>query len=402
MRNRFKHKVSIYIREKKVSAVGKPYWGFEPVQLGRGRKPGKGSFYIRHQSDTGKQQWLPAGDTYPAAAELRDKLVATKLANRSGLTLEQAEDLENVGRVSVKEAVADYLKAKAHKAKKTLAAYKLALDCFTESLPHRVRFLDEVTEATVRHYVDAMTIAGLSPKTVKNRTLIVSFLLKHAGSKVKTKWNELPTVEKQPVRAFSQDELRKVFQAMDDEDHSAFSFFLGSGCREQEVSHAEWSDVDFQHRIFTVRAKPEWGFAPKSHEARQIPLPEELVNMLKERRKKSEDKLIFPNRDSRPNGHFLRILKRIALSAGLNCGHCTAKMDGTKKLSCKTHPVCEHWYLHRFRKTFATKIHHAGMPLRDLQVILGHKSLETTEKYLAESDLKATHMRALADKAFSF
>jgi hypothetical protein len=56
----------------------------------------------------------------------------------------------------------------------------------------------------------------------------------------------------------------EVFQAMDDEDHSAFSFFLGSGCREQEVSHAEWSDVDFQHRIFTVRAKPEWGFAPKT------------------------------------------------------------------------------------------------------------------------------------------
>jgi hypothetical protein len=55
MRNRFTHKVSIYIREKKVSAVGKPYWGFEPVQLGRGRKPGNGAFYIRHQSDTGKQ-----------------------------------------------------------------------------------------------------------------------------------------------------------------------------------------------------------------------------------------------------------------------------------------------------------------------------------------------------------
>ena len=74
----------------------------------------------------------------------------------------------------------------------------MALNCFVESLPSRVRFLDEVTEATVWHFVDLMTVAGLSPKTVKNRVLIVSFLLKHAGSKVKTRWAELPTMEKQP------------------------------------------------------------------------------------------------------------------------------------------------------------------------------------------------------------
>jgi len=404
MRSRFTYRVSIYLRAKKVNtSSGQTYWGFEPVARGAGRKPGRGAFYIRHQSDRGKQQWLPAGNTYQEAITLRDKLIATKLANKSGLTLEQAEDLENVGRTSVKEAAADFLKAKEHKAKRTQAAYRLALDCFVECLPSRTRFVDEVTENTVRHFVDAMTTAGLSPKTVKNRVLIVSFLLKWAGSKVKTRWAELPTVEKQPVRAFSQNELKKVFTAMNDEEHAVFSFFLGSGCREQEVSHAEWSDVDFQHRIFIVRAKPEWGFAPKSHEARQIPLPEELVSMLRERKKKAGDcKLIFPNRDGRPNGHFLRILKRIALRAGLNCGHCVAKVKGTAKLSCKKHPVCEQWYLHRFRKTFATKIHHAGMPLKDLQEMLGHKSLTTTELYLEGSDLKAAHMRGFADKAFSF
>jgi integrase len=432
MRNRFTHRVSIYIREQKVStATGKPYWGFAPVNLGRGRKPTNGAFYIRHMSDRGKQQWLPAGQTYSDASALRDKLVATKVANRSGLTVEQAEDLENVGRVTVKEAVADFLKAKEHKAKRTVAAYRLALSCFVDCLPARVRFLDEVTEATVRHYVDSMTTAGLAPKTVKNRILIVSFLLKRMGSKVKTKWAELPTIENQPVRAFSQDELRAAFDAMDEEQRSTFWFFLGTGCREQEVSHAEWSDVDFQHRIYTVRAKPEWGFAPKSHEARQIPLPEELVAMLRARKQHAKSKLIFPNRDDKPNGHFLRTLKRVALDAGLNCGHCSgttkkltgkdkdriisehhhkpagadalmAKLSGGKKLSCKEHPVCDQWYLHRFRKTFATKMHHAGMPLRDLQRILGHKSLVTTEKYLAESDLKTAHVRKFADQAFSF
>ena len=60
-------------------------------------------------------------------------------------------------------------------------------------------------------------------------------------------------------------------------------FFLGTGCREQEVSHAEWSDIDWQRHTFTVKAKPRWGFTPKSHEARAIPLPAELLlNVLKE------------------------------------------------------------------------------------------------------------------------
>jgi len=124
------------------------------------------------------------------------------------------------------------------------------------------------------------------------------------------------------------------------------------------------------------------------------------------------------------------MLKRIALRAGLNCGQCvtethkltskdknqrisanidTNEIDAIgkalaepKKLSCKTHPVCEHWYLHRFRKTFATKLHHGGTRLKDLQQWLGHKSLSTTEHYLAGSDLKAAHVRAQVDKAFSF
>jgi site-specific recombinase XerD len=44
----------------------------------------------------------------------------------------------------------------------------------------------------------------------------------------------------------------------------------------------------------------------------------------------------------------------------------------------------------------------AGMPIRDLQVVLGHMSLTTTEHYLAESNLKHPHIRAFADKPFSF
>jgi site-specific recombinase XerD len=54
------------------------------------------------------------------------------------------------------------------------------------------------------------------------------------------------------------------------------------------------------------------------------------------------------------------------------------------------------------RKTYATKLHHAGASLNDLRLWLGHKDLSTTQRYLAGSDSQAEHVRALVDKALSF
>jgi integrase len=72
-----------------------------------------------------------------------------------------------------------------------------------------------------------------------------------------------------------------------------------------------------------------------------------------------------------------------------------------KKVSCKTHPVCEQWILHRFRKTCATRWHENGVPVRTIQKWLGHKKLETTVKYLGLADLKDPKTRAQVDASFS-
>ena len=163
-------------------------------------------------------------------------------------------------------------------------------------------------------------------------------------------------------------------------------FFLGTGCRDQEVTFAAWNDIDFTKSEYNVRRKEDVGFAPKSHESRTIPLPASLVALLKSRRKNHpNDRWVFLNKDGKPDNHFLRKLKKIALHAGLNCGECrttltVGKYDHEKEVevSCKTHPVCEHIYLHRFRKTCATRWQEHGIPLRTVQACLGHKNLETT------------------------
>ncbi|PYU17546.1 MAG: hypothetical protein DMG32_27795 [Acidobacteria bacterium] len=195
------------------------------------------------------------------------------------------------------------------------------------------------------------------------------------------------------------EELKKLFNAMNDEERLRYKFFLGTACREQEVMYATWADINWGKKEYRIRQKEDVDFKPKSHEARITPLPTSLVNDLRDRHKNPpHERWIFINSDDSPETHFLDKLKRIALGAGVNCGHCRTTrtvqrtVAGNRyekqqiEVSCKTHPVCERIKLHRFRKTKATQWHEAGIPVRTIQHWLGHKSLETTMLYLGITD----------------
>ena len=68
------------------------------------------------------------------------------------------------------------------------------------------------------------------------------------------------------------------------------------------------------------------------------------------------------------------------------------------EITCATDPVCAHIYLHRLRKTCATRWMEHGVPVRTLQSWLGHKELETTTKYLGVMD--SSKLRANVNQAF--
>jgi integrase/recombinase XerD len=117
---------------------------------------------------------------------------------------------------------------------------------------------------------------------------------------------------------------------------------------------------------------------------------------MRARQKRSTSRLIFPGPRGTKNLHFLRILKRLAHRAGLNCGQCYA----SKKRCCAKHPICAQFGLHRFRKTFATFHHEAGVSARTIQRWLRHSSLDTTLRYLAGSDDQSERTRGLVNSTF--
>jgi integrase/recombinase XerD len=368
-------------------------WRYERVEEGRGKRTGdlQPPFYVRPRVN-GKQTYQRlAAQSFADAREEADKLGDVLDAAAKGLTVAEAENIANLKRTPIKAAVDDFLKKKASKAVRTIANYTCWMAQFLEVMAAlRVKFLDEVTVNVLRKYKAHLERDGYAGKTIDTRYTVIREMLETNGNKSALPKDELPIVEEEPAVPYTEAELKKLFAAMNAEEEARYKFFLRTGCRDREVSFAAWKDIDFEGRKYHLRRKPDVGFTPKSHESRIVPLPASLVESLKARRKKMPDgRWIFVNTEGNPDNHFLRKLKQIARRAGLNCGICP---------TCQTNRECEHFILHRFRKTCATRWSEAGVPVRNIQAYLGHKSLETTQLYLGVTD--TAENRKKIDTAF--
>ena len=107
-------------------------------------------------------------------------------------------------------------------------------------------------------------------------------------------------------------------------------------------------------------------------------MPDFLVAALKTRLLHTKGKLIFPNTIGTVNGHLIRIIQRVAKRAGIR-GEAT---------------------LHKWRKTFATQQHRAGLDARTIQKRLGHSDLATTLTYLEGEDSRSDRSRELVNSTF--
>jgi integrase/recombinase XerD len=260
---------------------------------------------------------------------------------------------------------------------KTYQAYRMALEHFQESCPKR--YLEEIDRRDLQRFT-AFLIGKKEhdPRTAHNKLAVVAQFLKANNIPGLLKKGDWPSYVEREPEVYEPEELDRLFAACDLRNRVLFQFFLMTGMRDAEVRHTCWTDVS-PRQCVRVKSKPEWHFTPKNWEEREVPTPDKLVESLRKYREAigSGSQLLFPAPWGQPDRHFLRTLKRIAWTAGLNCGACK-----TDKGHCRRGPYCERWFLHKFRATYATMQLQGNVDLRTLQALLGHKDLASTMRYL--------------------
>jgi len=289
---------------------------------------------------------------------------------------------------------------------KTIRAIEQNLQ-FLQEATGRV-YVEDIQQSDVtEEFVQALQGKGYSRQTVFDRyARVVSFLKfcsKRFGTKRAVELNDGPArprpkndVDFSKKDPYTEQELNTLFSNSIREEKLFWKFCLDTGAREKEVIYATWKNLDLEHRLFHIRSHEKMGFRTKDRSSRTVPFTQELADALRERRAHSKGLLVF-GKDSKPARHMIRILKKRALDAGLNCGMCV----NSKGESCKDKPVCENWYIHRFRHTFANYHLRNGVDVPTVSKWLGHSDLATTNIYAQAIKSKSMDTKLKVDSTFA-
>jgi integrase len=164
-----------------------------------------------------------------------------------------------------------------------------------------------------------------------------------------------------------------------------FATAAWTGLRQGELRALRWQDVDIEARRVRVRRSVVLGKidTPKSaRSVRSVPLTAELASMLEALRDdaafSSDDALVFGHPESgdpQPRANVSRRFSAALIAAGLPPRR-----------------------FHDLRHSYGTAMAGAGVPMRTLQHLMGHRDHATTLRYSDYSP--SPHEAAMAEAAF--
>lgn len=262
---------------------------------------------------------------------------------------------------------------------KSLKYYKLVIDNLLKKIPKKI---SQYTTDDLRYYLALReTEDKISPTTADNERRILSVFFEWLSNEEYINKNICSQIKyvkkpKKKKKAFSEIEIAKIKDAcqllgtpiLRKRAIALVEFLLSTGCRANEICLLKKEDIDFETRTAVV-------FGKGSKERTVYLNPVSKMRLQEYFSERTDDCEYAFCSSKKP-------FTKVSVSVVENIIETVGKKAGVN--NC--HP-------HRFRRTTATMAIKKGMPLIDVQRMLGHENLDTTKIYLDldDTDLRYQH-----------
>lgn len=260
------------------------------------------------------------------------------------------------------------------RSEKTLEYYKSVIEKTIDSIDKAVKHIS--TEDLRKYLSDYQERKGSSKVTIDNmRRILSSFFgwLEDEELIIKSPVRRIHKVKASKVikEAYSDEELEKMRDSCEEiRDIALIDFLASTGMRVGELVQLNIDDIDFTERECTVLGKGD----------------KERIVYFDVRSKLHLRQYLNSRNDNNP-----------ALFVSLSNPHNRLKIGGVESRLRKIGRDLgiENVHPHRFRRTLATVAIDKGMPIEQLQQLLGHQRIDTTLQYamVKQSNVKIAHRK---------
>lgn len=258
-----------------------------------------------------------------------------------------------------------WAEAEPNLASQTLKPYRPALRRAVETFGEQ--YIKDIKPKEISKYLKELSKNGFSAATIANQRCVINMVFKHAVLENDIEFNPCANValpKETSKKARSAATLEDEAIVKDSYDVWLFPYIaIMTGMRKGEILALQWRDIDFDRSVIHVNKsvyhEGDRPFIkePKTEAGRRvIPLLESLKKVLQGIYPKPDDAYIISDDGTKPltNRRFITLYNHFRAETGIKC---TA---------------------HQLRHSFATIAFEAGVPVKSVQEILGHKQLSTT------------------------
>lgn len=248
----------------------------------------------------------------------------------------------------------NYLEKNKGYSQSTCGEYRKDLERFVTWLKaHRIERWSQVEKSTVDLYVSDMAEDGLKPATIKRRVSTIRSMFQYAWvmgyqTNNPAKYVSTPKLGEALPKTIDQDELRMTILdgSININVRGLIAFIAETGCRISEALSVTKADFDLESRSLRI-----WG-------------------------KGKKERMVY-------FGDITAVYVRYAKTIG-NCPIWTWTERQARFFvyqALRKHSHAKQLSPHAIRHSFATGLLNNGAPITTVQTLLGHKSVQTTERY---------------------